>query len=84
MANRSQTSLGLALYVHVYGGFDNVFILPATVLLAKTNSVMFFLKAFVKPSQFPRSIDVTPAAELAHSLLIVHINNLYSHVSIDS
>ena len=39
MADRSQTSTGLSVYV--YGGLHKVLTLPATVLLAKTNSVMF-------------------------------------------
>ena len=39
MADRSQTSTGLSVYV--YGGSHKVLTLPANVLLAKTNSVMF-------------------------------------------
>ena len=43
MADRSQTSTGLSVYV--YGGLhvNKALTLPATVLLAKTNSVMFLL-----------------------------------------
>ena len=37
MADQSQTSTGLS----VYGGVHKVLTLPATVFLAKTNSVMF-------------------------------------------
>ena len=39
MADRSQTSTGLSVYV--YGGLHKVLTLPAIFLLAKTNSVMF-------------------------------------------
>ena len=39
MADRSQTSTGFTAYV--YGGLHKVLTLPATVFLAKTNSVMF-------------------------------------------
>ena len=39
MADRSQTTTGLSVYVS--GGLHKVLPLPATVLLAKTNSVMF-------------------------------------------
>ena len=38
MVDRSQTSTGLSVYV--YGGLHKEPTLPATVLLAKTNSVM--------------------------------------------
>ena len=39
MADRSQISTGLSVYV--YGGYQKVLTLPATVLLSKTSSVMF-------------------------------------------
>ena len=39
VTNRSQTSTGLS--VHGYGGLHKVLTMPATVLLAKTNPVMF-------------------------------------------
>ena len=39
MANRSQTSTGLSVYA--YDGLHEVLTLQATVLLAKTNSVIF-------------------------------------------
>ena len=39
MADRSQTSTGLSVYV--YGGLHKVLTLPAIFLLAQTNSVMF-------------------------------------------
>ncbi len=39
MADQSQTSTGLSVYV--YGGLHKVLTLPATVLFAKPNSVMF-------------------------------------------
>ena len=39
MADRSQTSTGLSVYV--YGGLHKALTLPALVLLAKTNSIMF-------------------------------------------
>ena len=41
MADRSLTSTGLSVYV--YGGLHEVHTLPATVLLAKTNSVKFWI-----------------------------------------
>ena len=39
MADRSQTSTGLSVYV--YGGLYKVLTLPATVLIAKISSVIF-------------------------------------------
>ena len=39
MADQSQTSTGVSVYE--YGGLHKVLKLPATVLSAKTNSVMF-------------------------------------------
>ena len=39
MANRSQTSTGLSVYV--YGGLHKVVTLPATSFASKTDSVMF-------------------------------------------
>ena len=39
MTDRSPTSTGLSIYVN--GGLHKVLTLPATVLLAKTNYVMF-------------------------------------------
>ena len=49
MADRSQTSTGLSVYVHVYGGLHKVLTLPVTVLLAKTNYVMFLFKEAIFP-----------------------------------
>ena len=41
MADQSQSQTSRGLSVYVYGGLHKVLTLPATVLLAKTNSVMF-------------------------------------------
>ena len=45
MTDQSQTSIGLSVYG--FGGLHKVLTLPATVLLAETNSVMF-LKTAIK------------------------------------